>query len=92
MCHLELLEPKLSSVHSGFISFKPPANREGPYKCNEDTGHVWHVTNPIRLAGIGNKTLHTQRTVHVIIIVIYLIEKTVEIIISNTHVKHGTLD
>ncbi len=44
------------------------------------------ITNPIKLAGIGNKTLHVQRTVHVIIhrILIYY-NKTVEILISNTY-------
>ena len=39
---------------------------------------------PYKAGWIGNKRLHAQRTVHVIIIIIYLIEKTVEIIISNT--------
>ena len=72
VCHFELLEPKHSSVHSSFIPFNPPANRKGPYKCNDDTGHIWHITNPIRLPRIGNKTLHVQRKVHVII---YLIQK-----------------
>ncbi len=35
----------------------------------------------MRLAGIGNKTLHVQRTAHEII---FNTEKTVEIIISDT--------
>ncbi len=68
VCHFELLEPKLSSVHSDFIPFKPPANRDGPYKCNEDTCHICQIASPLRLVGI---TLHVPRTLHVITIMIF---------------------
>ena len=49
---------------------------------DEDTCHIWQIASPLRLAGIGNKTLHVRRTAHVIII--FNTEKTVQIIISNT--------
>ncbi len=82
MCHLECWSQNWAlSIQVSFPLNRQPIGR-ALTKCNEDTSHIWHITNPMRLAGIGNKTLHVQRTVHEII---YLTEKTVEIIISNTH-------